>query len=182
MEKENETCLKIAIVGSESTGKTTLAEQLSRHYNTPYVHEYAREFLEPREGVYGEEDLVDIAKGQIRLEQKIVNQGEKLLICDTNVLAIKIWSDFKYGRCDQWIQEEVTKLTHHFYFLMDIDVPWESDKLRENAASNDRLTLRTMHEKELENQGFSFLLLSGTKEKRFTKAVDVIDRMLKNYK
>lgn len=61
---------KIVAIGPESTGKSTLCAQLSAHYNTTWVKEYARNFLE-NNSKYTYEDLLIIAKGQLELEDKI---------------------------------------------------------------------------------------------------------------
>jgi nicotinamide riboside kinase len=115
--------IKIVLTGPESCGKTTLARQLAAHFDVPLAEEYVREFFE-KKGTpdvsgqapqYQEADLKEIAIGQVNAElnaQKAFNQRfnhskniakPQLLICDTDVLTIKIWSEEKYGRCDEWI-------------------------------------------------------------------------------
>ncbi|HXH19021.1 MAG TPA: ATP-binding protein, partial [Chitinophagales bacterium] len=88
---------KIVIVGPESSGKTFLAEKLAAHFQCLWVPEYAREYLEKLNKPYTKEDVEKIAEGQLRLEDETAAKSKSLLICDTNLLVIKIWMDHKYG-------------------------------------------------------------------------------------
>lgn len=180
MEKKNEkSCLKIAIIGPESTGKTTLAEGLSAYYDLPVVWEFAREYLEESGGKYEEDDLLTIAKGQVELEKRIERNCNSLLICDTTLLSIKIWADFKYGRCHPWIDEQVERSVYHKYFLMDTDVPWAIDPLRENPDPGERKVLFEMHRDLLTNSKADYEVLSGGETQRLTAALTSIENMLK---
>jgi nicotinamide riboside kinase len=91
---------KIIITGPESTGKTTLAQQLAQHYQTVWVPEYSRDYIAQLNRSYEEDDLLEIAKGQVRREDEMVaKHTPDLLICDTSLLVIKVWSKVKYQRC-----------------------------------------------------------------------------------
>ena len=98
---------KIAIVGPESTGKSTLAEGLAKHYQTVWVPEYARGYLNKLGRGYDQSDLIKIAQGQLGLEDECVNDAKRFLFCDTNLVVIKIWSDFKYGNCAPEILQRI---------------------------------------------------------------------------
>ena len=93
---------KIVITGPESSGKTTLCESLSKHFKIPYSKEYAREYLQKLNRNYTQDDLTKIAKGQLNF-----NKNHSLL--DTDLITIKIWSNYKYDRCNQWILEHIEK-------------------------------------------------------------------------
>ena len=94
--------LKIIVTGPESSGKTTLCKALSEHYNLPFTKEFAREYLTDLGKNYLQEDLLKIAVGQLKSEQ-----NTQLL--DTDLITIKIWSEYKYGNCDKWILEQIEK-------------------------------------------------------------------------
>jgi nicotinamide riboside kinase len=195
--------LKIILTGPESCGKTTLARQLAAHFNAPLVEEYAREFFEKkRTPQYKASDLLKIAKGQIKAEKKaldIVNQQvienktpekDAFLICDTDVLTIKIWSEEKYGRCDEWIiqkcqipnlQLRVSESSPHFslftFYLhcSPENIAWEADPLRENP--NDRDRLFSIYEENLQFYEKNYFILRGPISERFAYAKAMILEM-----
>jgi NadR type nicotinamide-nucleotide adenylyltransferase len=167
---------RIAIVGPESTGKTTLAEVLAQHYNTVYVPEFCREYLLNINRNYEYEDLVEIAKGQIALEDKLALKANKVLICDTNLLVIKVWSEFAYKKCDPWILEEIEKRKYELTFLTYHDIPWMADPLREHPFM--RAELYEIYEKELQMLGVKFDVIKGDYNERKNTTVALIDDLL----
>ncbi|MCD4681228.1 MAG: ATP-binding protein, partial [Bacteroidales bacterium] len=84
---------RIAITGPESTGKSQLAKKLAEHYNTVWVPEFAREYLNIINRPYGQADILDIAKGQVESEDRLANFAKKILFCDTEAIVTKIWSE-----------------------------------------------------------------------------------------
>lgn len=163
---------RIAIVGPESTGKTSLAMQLASICKTAWVPEFARSFLENLDRPYVKADLLDIAKGQLKLEDELASTANNLLICDTNLLVIKIWSEFKYNTCDQWIQENVVNRTYDLHFLTDVDLPWEEDPLRENPEQREELF--GLYKQALDSMNIRYVQLSGTETTRLEKALTAI--------
>ena len=91
--------IRVAIVGPECTGKTDLARFLANQYHTAWVPEFARAYLETLNRPYTKEDLTTIATGQLSVENSIAQQANRIVFCDTNLLVVKIWSEFKYGSC-----------------------------------------------------------------------------------
>jgi nicotinamide riboside kinase len=189
--------LKIILTGPESCGKTTLARQLAEHFDVPLVEEYVREYFEKKQTPqYKEADLKKIAKGQIAAEKKAESALLKQLtrkkhinkppffICDTDVLTIKIWSEEKYGRCDEWIIKQVqipdipTLQTSNFklqtlYLLCSPEgIAWEADPLRENP--NDRERLFEVYEKQLIFYEKNYKILRGGIEERFEFVKDIL--------
>ena len=145
---------KIIVTGPESSGKTTLCNALSKHFNLPFSKEYAREYLEKLNSNYTQDDLLKIAKGQLQTEN-----GLQLL--DTDLITLKIWSEYKYGSCDNWIltQIEKQKPENRFYLLCSPDIPWQADKQRENP--NDRDSLFEIYKQELNDLGHKYFIVEG---------------------
>jgi nicotinamide riboside kinase len=143
---------KIIITGPESSGKTTLCNALSNHFNLPFSKEYAREYLNALKRDYNPDDLLKIAKGQLQTEN-----GLQLL--DTDLITIKIWSEYKYGRCDKWILDQIEKqkTEKRFYLLCSPDIPWQADKQRENP--NDREELFEIYKQELNDLGHKYFIV-----------------------
>ena len=145
---------KIIIIGPESSGKTTLCEQLSKYLNLPFSKEYSREYLDALKRDYNFDDLLKIAKEQLKSEL-----NSQLL--DTDLITLKIWSEYKYGSCDKWIltQIEKQKSEKRFYLLCKPDIPWKADPLRENP--NNREELFELYKEELGNLGHNYFIVEG---------------------
>lgn len=167
---------KIAIVGPESTGKSVLSEKLAKHYQTEWVQEYAREYLEGLGRPYMREDLAEIAKGQLAAEDALIGKANRLLVCDTNLVVIKIWSDVKYGECDQWIVDEMESRHYDLHLLMNIDLPWEYDPLREHPETRDFLFEK--YEAELKRLASPYAIIGGDYRQRFERAKAEIEKIL----
>jgi len=178
-------CIKIVLFGPESTGKTTLSRQLARYYDSVWVPEYAREYLQNK---WNEErktcesdDLLPIAKGQMRLENKLAKKTDSVLICDTDLLETKVYSETYYsGSCDPILEKYALKNTYDLYFLTYIDTPWEADDLRDKP--HERLRMFKAFEEALIKYERPYVLLKGGKRERLDLAVKHIDELLKNKK
>jgi nicotinamide riboside kinase len=130
---------KIVIIGPESTGKSTLCEQLAKYYKTLWCPEYAREYLVEHGTKYSYDDLLTIAKGQIELEEKyiqlLVGSSEsgvqsrewennlELFFIDTNMYVMKVWCEFVFGKCHQFILDQIAVRKYDLYLLCNIDLP-----------------------------------------------------------
>jgi NadR type nicotinamide-nucleotide adenylyltransferase len=158
---------RIALTGPESTGKTLLAAALAAHYQTVWVPEYARAYLETLGRPYVFDDLEQIARGQRKLEDEYASRANSLLFCDTDMLVLKIWSEYKYGRCAPFILETLRDHPCDLYALCGVDAPWEYDPLRENPG--EREELYAIYRSELERMGVSFVELWGGVEERLQK-------------
>jgi NadR type nicotinamide-nucleotide adenylyltransferase len=167
---------KIAIVGPESTGKSTLAKMLARHYNTIWVEEYARKYIDNLSVPYQKHDLDIIAKGQIRSEDELIESANRILICDTNLIVIKIWSEHKYGFCEEWIINELSIRRYHLHLLTYIDLPWEEDPQREHP--DKREYFYELYKTELVSRKFPYAEIKGNIQDRFTDSVSAINTLL----
>ncbi len=167
---------KIAIVGPECTGKSELSKYLAQHFNTCWVAEYARGYIDNLNTPYSEDDLVKIAHGQIRLEDEWISKANQVLICDTNLLVIKVWSNFKYGHCSEEILQLIKERTYDLYLLTYIDIPWQEDSQREHP--NEREALWEIYKEELEQQDTPYVKIKGEREARRAIAVKAIENLL----
>ncbi len=171
------TTKKIVITGPESTGKSTLAQQLSEFYKADWVPEYAREFIDALGRPYIESDLWNIAVGQLALEDLFLKNEPKLLFLDSDLITIYIWSKFKYGRVDKRITENIINRKYDSYLLCGIDLPWQPDPQREHP--NQRDVLYEMYKSTLQEFEKPFIEIRGSNEQRFTsalKAVSIIEK------
>jgi len=165
--------IKIAIYGPESTGKTTLAQQLAAHFGTNWVAEYAREYLQNKwdatQEICAPEDLLPIAMGQVALENEALQTATDFVFCDTTLLVTKVYSEMYYQFCDPILDKAARKHKYDLFFLTDIDVPWEADDLRDKP--NEREDALVQFEAALLANQKPYLRLSGNKEERLSKAI-----------
>ncbi|WP_340077238.1 ATP-binding protein [Leptobacterium sp. I13] len=173
--------IKIVLFGPESTGKTTLSKQLAKHYNTVWVPEYAREYLQNKwdnkQKTCEPKDLISIAEGQIRLENKLTMKASQILICDTDLLETKVYSEVYYtGSCDPELEKFALQNNYDFYFLTYIDTPWEKDDLRDKP--DQRMEMFNHFKNTLDRYNRSYQILTGTKKERLKTAITTIDKLL----
>jgi len=133
----------IVITGPESSGKTTLASQLSDYWKTPFVPEVARDYLKEKNS-YEQHDLLEIPMRQHKQERALLSYFPEKIICDTDLLVIMIWSEAKYGYCAPWIyntfESSIKQQTFpRYYYLCDSKIPWQADRLRESPDNRDEL-------------------------------------------
>jgi NadR type nicotinamide-nucleotide adenylyltransferase len=176
MEKTTEGIIRIAIVGPESTGKSTLAVQLAEYYNTTYAPEYAREYIDKLNRPYTFEDITEISKGQIEQEDKAAAKANHLLFCDTNLLVTKIWAEHKYGHCPEWILNEIKSRKYSLYLLCNIDIPWEADPQREHPHLREHLFEKYLS--EVKKSGVPYVIISGLQKERTENAIKAVDKLL----
>lgn len=166
---------KIVLTGPESTGKTTMAQALSAHFQTVWVEEYGRNYFVERGGVLTLEDFPAIAKGQIELEENALQHANKFLFCDTDVLVTQIWSEVYFGTYLPEVEAISRARQYDLYLLLDIDIPWEDDGTREFPH------LRTWHfnriKQELDARNLNYKIISGDLETRMKMAVESCERL-----
>ncbi|MCL6267520.1 DUF4301 family protein [Flagellimonas myxillae] len=181
LRQEPSNLIKVVLFGPESTGKTTLSQQLARQYNTVWVPEYAREYLQNKwnneRKTCEPKDLLPIAEGQIRLENDLTQKATDVLICDTDLLETKVYSEAYYlGHCDPLLEKYALENTYDLYFLTYIDTPWEPDDLRDKP--NERQRMFDYFHDTLKKYDRNFVILKGDKATRLATAVKQIDKLL----
>ena len=156
---------KIIVTGPESSGKTFLCKALSQHFKIKFSKEYAREYLSSLKRNYTQKDLLKIAKQQLKAEKN------KMLL-DTDLITIKIWSNYKYGNCNNWILEQIEKQKKEkrFYLLCQPDIKWEEDPLRESPKNRNELF--EIYKKELKILDHDYYIIKG--KNRTNKAISKI--------
>ena len=177
--------VKVVLFGPESSGKTTLSRHLARYYNTVWAPEYAREYLQEKwnneRKTCEKEDLIPIAIGQMKLENKLAKKADKILICDTDLLETKVYSqEFYDGFVDENLNKAASENQYDLYLLTYIDTPWEEDDLRDRPEQ--RLEMFNAFEKSLKDNNKPYLLLKGDKETRLKVATAAIDKILSERK
>ncbi|WP_371132983.1 AAA family ATPase [Lutibacter sp.] len=182
LEQEPINIVKVVLFGPESTGKTTLSKQLARYYNTVWAPEFARDYLQTKwnneRKTCEHSDLIPIAIGQMKLENDLARKADKILICDTDLLETKVYSEEYYGGfVEPELEKAAVKNTYDLYLLTYIDTPWEEDDLRDRPGL--RLKMFNAFENTLKKYNRPYILLRGNKETRFENAVFEIDKILK---
>ena len=169
---------KVVILGPESTGKSSLCERLAKHYNTNWVPEYAREYLLKHGTDYHFEDLLDIAKGQLTLEDSISAPRSTLCFIDTDMYVMKVWCEFVFQKCHRFILDSIIERHYDLYLLCNTDLPWVKDELREYPNQRERDILFNMYKDCMINQSTPWVIIEGGHETRLAKAIESIDTVL----
>ena len=173
-------CQRIAFVGPESTGKTTLSERMAFLHHTEWVREYMRLYLQEKWdkqcAVWTWEDLLPIAKGQVRLENEALSKAKQYLFCDTCLLELVIYSYIYYGKCEPIIEQHALSHKYDHIFLTYIDTPWVADDLRDKP--HEREEVFAFFKDFLEKKSIPFHLLKGNLDDR----VEQINQKLKRWK
>jgi len=190
---------KIVILGPESTGKSTLCQQLAEHYKTLWCPEFAREYLLTNGTKYTYDDLLTIAKGQLALEDEYVEKIRKteiaqnqkmdsalspsrpspgLLFIDTDMYVMKVWCEFVFGNCHRFILDKIVERKYDLYLLCNIDLPWIQDPLREYPDPAPRRQLYAIYKDSMVNQAVPWVDIHGNYEKRLQTAIMHVDKLL----
>jgi NadR type nicotinamide-nucleotide adenylyltransferase len=176
---------RVVVIGPESTGKSTLCEQLADHFNTRWVPEFAREYLLKNGTRYSYDDLLTIAQQQVALEDdyaaSLAREGmPPLLFIDTDLYVMKVWCEFVFGKCHSWILDQIAIRPYDYYLLCDTDLPWIKDALREYPDLKSRRELYHIYKDIMLNQPVPWANISGEYEQRLVKAVTKIKELLNN--
>lgn len=178
---------RVCLVGPECTGKTTLAEELSVYFNAPWVPEFAREYAEAVGRELTEDDVEPIARGEMALLDGAWERGRLarrppagetpafpgLLIFDTDLISTVVYARHYYGSCPEWIEREAQARKADLYLLLDIDLPWVPDSLRDSATPRESLYVKFAQ--TLKNYDANVVTITG---ERFAAAIKQLSNLL----
>jgi HTH-type transcriptional regulator, transcriptional repressor of NAD biosynthesis genes len=172
--------LRVCVVGAESTGTTTLAEALARHYGTVWVPEYGREYSVEKQ-VRGDdrwtsEEFVHVAGEQQAREERAAREANRVLICDTNAFATALWHRRYVGHDDERVRAATSGARCDLYLLTGDEIPFVQDGLRD--GEHLRHGMHRWFEEALRAQATPWLLLRGPLEGRLTESIAAIDALL----
>lgn len=166
----------IVITGAESTGKTTLTEQLAHHFNVPFIPEIARQYVENLNGKYTFPDVETIAKMQIEQFNQAITSNSLFIFLDTWLIVTKIWFEFVYNRTPDWLIPEIEKTRIDLFLVCDIDLPWIYDPVRENGGENRKI-LHYKYINEINNFNFNYKIVQGSDDERFKNALRFLSEL-----
>jgi HTH-type transcriptional repressor of NAD biosynthesis genes len=175
---------RISVVGAESTGTTTLARDLAEHYRTVWVPEYGREYCEKLQAAgvdlwtyqWRSEEFTDIARKQQQMEDDLAREANRLLVCDTDVVATGIWHQRYMGTGSPEVEAIAAAHRHDLYLLTDCDLPFVQDGLRDGETIRQWMTRR--FEEVLAERGLTWVKISGSGGQRLLAAIRQVDRFL----
>jgi NadR type nicotinamide-nucleotide adenylyltransferase len=167
--------IRIAVLGPESTGKTELCTSLASHFNTTWVPEYARTYLQNRPGNYSREDVLFCVAGQRALEDAKASEANRYLFCDTEMINFKVWITDKFGSAPDWITEDIHR-RYDAYLLTSPDIPFVSDPMRENPERREFFF--DWYRREVKATGLPFEIITGEGAERLHNAVNAVQRLL----
>jgi NadR type nicotinamide-nucleotide adenylyltransferase len=191
---------KVVVIGPESTGKSTLCQQLAAHYHTTWCAEYAREYLLNNGTDYTFEDLLIIARGQLLLQEEaerqivncelsVVNRAlndshsqvaidhSQLLFIDTDMYVMKVWCEYVFGKCHQFILDKIVQRKYDLYLLCKPDIAWIKDELREYPDEKVRIELYHIYRDILINQSVPWTEVNGDYENRLRMGVEAVEKL-----
>lgn len=172
MEKRDKNIKRIAIIGPESTGKTTLAQQLAEHYRTVWVPEHSREYISSLDRDYTLDDIVIIAQQQLGTENELAGKANGFLFADTELILAKVWCEDVFDECPAWIKENLAKQDYHLYLLTSPDLPWLPDNVRENGSRREYFF--DLYKQHLDEMKLNYVVIKGTGEERLENAIRAI--------
>ena len=175
------TVINVAILGAESTGKTTLCRDLAVHFGCPWVPEYMRTYLQAKwdseQLTCTWDDLLPIAQGQIELENELAKQAAQTsdsgyLFCDTSLFELMVYSNWYYGDCPKALTQAA--LAHHYdtILLTDVDIPWVADDLRDSPHQREDISAYFASQLTLHNK--TFQRIGGDREERVQQVVKLL--------
>jgi len=163
--------MNIFITGAESTGKSVLTELLSKHFDVPFLPEFAREYISSLNRPYDINDLEIIGKKQIAQIQEY--KSKNLVLFDTGLVITYVWYEVKYEFVPGWLKQALAIDGMGKYLVCETDLPWEPDPLRENPTIREELNLR--YKEIIRDVGFEWELVKGSGKERFAQAVRIIE-------
>jgi NadR type nicotinamide-nucleotide adenylyltransferase len=170
--------IRVALIGPESTAKSTLSEKLANHFNTVWVPEYSRTYLPTINRKYNLNDILLIAQEQLKQEQELILKANKFIFADTELIISKVWCEDVFNTCPDWISQNLVKHKYDLYLLTYHDLSWEEDVVRENP--HRRQFFFDWYEKELKNIHANYVVIKGEGEVRLKNCIQAIENFMES--
>jgi NadR type nicotinamide-nucleotide adenylyltransferase len=170
--------IRVVLTGSESTGKTSLAAALARHYATVVVPEFVRAFAEQKGSAISFSDHGPIARGQMALEDEHFESArgvQRLVFLDTDLLSTVVYCNHYFGRCPQWIEDAARARRPDLYLLCETDVPWIPDGVRDRGDRRDEM--QALFREAVIASGSEYVSIRGAPTERIERATRAIDAL-----
>lgn len=167
--------IRVVLTGSESTGKTTLAQRLAEHYRAEFVPEFVREYAAKKAAPLDFSDHGPIAKGQMALEDAAIARKPLLIVQDTDLLSTVVYCDHYFGKCPPWIAEKAVERRPDLYLLCEIDLAWIADGVRDRGHMRDEM--QQLFRDAVLKSAAPFAVINGNSEERFHLASEAIERI-----
>jgi NadR type nicotinamide-nucleotide adenylyltransferase len=167
---------RVVVTGSESTGKTWLAERLAVRFATVWSREFSREYALRKGAPLDASDVEPIARGQITLEDAVLARARGLAIHDTDLVSTVVYARHYYGHCPAWIEATARARLGALYLLCDVDVPWVADPARDRPHARGQL--HAAFAAQLETFDARVTLIRGLWEQREADAIVAVERLL----
>lgn len=172
---------RVVLTGSESTGKTVLARHLAEHYGAELAPEFLRDYAVRKGSDLDFSDTEPTARGQIALEDEHATRAAhamKLLVQDVDLLSTAVYAHHYFGQCPEWIERVARDRRPDLYLLLEIDVPWVRDEVRDREDRREEM--QQLFRAAVAESGSPYVVISGSWDQRYKLAVDAIDELLRS--
>ncbi len=169
---------RVVLTGSECVGKTTLAQDLARHFATVWVREFGREYVDTIGRWPDASDVDPIARGQIALEEASLRKANRIAIQDTDLISTAVYAEHYYGSCPAWIIDETMCRKASLYLLLDIDVPWIPDPPNRDRG-HMREAMQALFRDALAARGIEWVDIRGNWDERRERAIQAVEKVLR---
>lgn len=169
---------KIALIGPESSGKTTLCRELAAHFMTSWVPEFARDYISSLNRKYTLDDIEHCAHEQIKSENELLKSANRYLFCDTEMIIAKVWCEDVFKTTPGWIEEMIETHRYDLFLLTLPDIPFHQDDVRENP--NRREFFLEWYKRELDERKFNYEIIGGKGDARFLNAIEALRKFFLN--
>jgi NadR type nicotinamide-nucleotide adenylyltransferase len=175
--------IRVVLTGSESTGKTVLARELAARYDAELVAEFSRDYAAGRSELgseLGVDDVEPIARGQMARESAhaatAAARGARIVIQDTDLLSTAVYAAHYYDARPAWLADAVRDRRPDLYLLLEIDVPWVADDVRDRGERREEV--QGLFRDAVAASGAPYVVIRGGWDERRRQATDAIDRLL----